>query len=285
MRERLSIVRELAKRGYRVIVPVSSEIEHADLDNRTHWASNARRLVEKAGKLGASALKLTAPIEGNLDWLDFTWLRDKWTQLGEWNFIPYSHGWPITSKGVQYSVLGIGGKVVNGRNFVLVHEPLMTNRLTKPYLDRLREKGWKVYGLPTPSGKAGLVDAHIDLDVGVAPAAGGRHVMVASKDYLSANRERLEKIALETNSRIVEVPAEEKRLFPANFLVLPDGKVLMTGGAPKTKAAMERHGVRVFTTIPLTQATKFGGGLRCLTNTFYPRKRTAIRLPQPGSTR
>jgi len=289
MRERLSIVRELAKRGYRVFVPVIEEAGKADEktgkpDAGTAWfLANVKAFSEKAKRLGARTMRLAPPESGSLEKLDLSWIRDKWTQLGGSNYVSSIHGWPFTSRRVRFSALGTGGRIVGGTNFLLVHEYLRTNHATRGALDDLEKQGCAVYGMPSAKNLRGDLDAsHLDLSLGVAPAAGKRHVIVVTGGYLSDNRGLLERVARETRSRIVEVPKEEEGLFPANFLVLPDGKVLMTGGAPKTKALMERAGARVFTTIPLKTSPFWGGGLRCVTNTFYRSKRSGTAQPRPS---
>jgi len=215
---------------------------------------------------------------------DREWLRDRWTQVGQGIFVPpadITSGWVradpsrgLTSRRIVQSPLGTGGRVVSGRDFILVQRDPDYGAV-KPHADWLEKSGWKVYVMPSPSRKAQREDVikHIDLHVGVAPTKNGGHLILANRKYLAENRALFDRIARETGSKIVQVPEKEEALFPTNFLVLPDGKVLMTGGAPKTKALMEKAGIQVYTTIPLKETVTLGGGLRCLTNTFYPKEK------------
>ena len=87
----------------------------------------------------------------------------------------------------------------------------------------------------------------------------------------------MQNLEREQNAQFVFVDGEETVYIPANFLVLPDGKIFMAKGSPKTedkiKEVFGEH--RVITTKePIPLSLKKGYGLRCLTNTIYGLKKT-----------
>lgn len=58
--------------------------------------------------------------------------------------------------------------------------------------------------------------------------------------------------------------AEQELLAPTNMITIEPGLVVMPEGAPKTKAAVQQHGVEVVE-VPYDEVIKYGGGIRCTT--------------------
>jgi N-dimethylarginine dimethylaminohydrolase len=58
--------------------------------------------------------------------------------------------------------------------------------------------------------------------------------------------------------------AEMESVAPANLITVEPGLVIMSSGAPKTKALLGRHGIEVIE-VPYDEVIKYGGGIRCTT--------------------
>jgi N-dimethylarginine dimethylaminohydrolase len=58
--------------------------------------------------------------------------------------------------------------------------------------------------------------------------------------------------------------AEMESVAPANLITIEPGLVLMSTGAPRTKALLGQHGIDVIE-VPYDEVIKYGGGVRCTT--------------------
>lgn len=65
--------------------------------------------------------------------------------------------------------------------------------------------------------------------------------------------------------RLIEADREEQeRLAPANLITIEPRLVVMTAGAPRTRALLEAESVEVIE-VPYDEVIKYGGGIRCTT--------------------
>lgn len=64
--------------------------------------------------------------------------------------------------------------------------------------------------------------------------------------------------------RLLEMPADEVHLYPANGITVEPRKVIMNASALKTRKLLEQNGVEVIP-IPYDEVHKYGGGIRCNT--------------------
>lgn len=65
--------------------------------------------------------------------------------------------------------------------------------------------------------------------------------------------------------RLIEAPRDEQEsVAPANLLTIEPRKVIMTAGAPKTRALLENEGVEVIE-VEYREVICYGGGIRCTT--------------------
>jgi N-dimethylarginine dimethylaminohydrolase len=83
--------------------------------------------------------------------------------------------------------------------------------------------------------------------------------------YLRLLPERFRQFLLERGYRLVDVPDEEFETMGTNVLALGPGDCVMLDGNPKTRAALERAGVRVQVYQGREISLKGGGGPTCLT--------------------
>ena len=199
------------------------------------------------------------------------------------------------------SELGEGGRVVVGNGIALVSDVLKDTKELK----ELEKRVDKIYFLPSIKLKLEMklsptIDmldedvyrehSHIDLAVGLVRGRNGEKVMIVDPNYYKDNKELLKRIARETGHRIIKIAKSEAHLRPANFLVLPDGKILMNK-APKLKRQLEKHGVDVIMMDrPLKEHIKFtAGGIRCSTAEFRTskklREKKYIKRKKPRATK
>ena len=273
--ERLKLVKKLKELGYHPTALDSG----FDVGS---WLGN-RSMIRDLHRMG---VHMSKPISTK-DYRNL-WPRDMATQIKGKDGKLYLLGWggpleKLKEMGVAgepiKTSLAEGGRVVHGNGIVLVHEGL----LGRKEWGRVAQVVDKIYHLPSaelpiryqshPKVKLNIREAyvahpHIDMVIGLAK--GKDHgVMVVDPDYYKKNKELLRAIAKDSGHKIVKIARSEAHLMPANFINLPDGRILINH-APKLKRQLEKHGVGVeMMETPISANPSFVyGGPRCMTNIF-----------------
>ncbi len=105
---------------------------------------------------------------------------------------------------------------------------------------------------------------HIDFNFGAIPE---KKVVAVCPNYSSEHKLTVQLLERNLGVTIVEVPEEEAKRHPANFLPLGEGKVLVDSGAPKFIERLRQAGVEVNpTAVPLDYILANKDGLHCLFN-------------------
>ncbi len=265
--ERLAVAKKLRDEGYdvRVVLPQGDKLRYAQFEK------DARRL--------GLGIELVGP-----GYINIEWPRDQAFQVrGEKDILFSTTGQGIndlarigaSGKPVK-SGLGIGGKVVVGNGIALVHEGLLGDK----GMGKLAKAVGKVYALPSavlkfpfdihPKKKLVKEDiyfehSHIDSVIGLAN--GDHKVMVVDPYYYEKHKGLLREIARDSGHKIVKIAKSEAHLMPANFISLPDGRVLINH-APKLYAQLKKHGVdAIMMDRAIKAAPRYAfGGIRCMTS-------------------
>lgn len=96
-------------------------------------------------------------------------------------------------------------------------------------------------------------------------------LVLVDPDFYQMNQSVLQQIARNHGVRYVFVAEEERHVIPANFLVLPDRKIVMSPDTPRTKGRLEERigEENVLTTEkPLKELLRARYGIRCMTNSI-----------------
>ncbi|MBI2669172.1 hypothetical protein HYX14_05000 [Candidatus Woesearchaeota archaeon] len=107
---------------------------------------------------------------------------------------------------------------------------------------------------------------HIDYHVGGLNLSANETMAVVDPAFYHANREIFKTIEKRYGITLVKIPKEETNACPANFLVLPDHRILMTEDASKTRESMERIINSSILTVKARALLDEGFGPRCATN-------------------
>lgn len=94
-------------------------------------------------------------------------------------------------------------------------------------------------------------------------------MLIVDPEFYAINKDILEQIRSEQIVEFIYVPNEERARVPANFLVLPDNKILMGAGTPETNknlASIIGEGKIITTANPIDHLLADGFGIRCITN-------------------
>jgi hypothetical protein len=97
----------------------------------------------------------------------------------------------------------------------------------------------------------------------------GAPVLLVDPELYEVNSSKLEKLKDEHAAEFIMVDDGERARVPANFLVLPDGRILMAAGTPKTQRRLEEvigAEMVIATERPIDALLSRGYGLRCFTN-------------------
>jgi hypothetical protein len=172
---------------------------------------------------------------------------------------------------LEPSPLGEGGKTIVFRDFILASDAI--RKKIKPSTE---EFGSEIYFLrPISAGdKKDIISEnkrqHIDYHVNGVDLA-GHSVILADPSFYKMNSDVFEELQRKHPVKLVFVDESETQSVPANFLVLPDGKVLMPAGAKKTQKTLEEEigSENVLVTRKrLPHLLKSGYGVRCISNTL-----------------
>ncbi|MCX8189964.1 MAG: hypothetical protein N3F05_01915 [Candidatus Diapherotrites archaeon] len=265
-KERLQIIKDLIKNGFEPVLMVSN----IDLVDKRVW-----RFCKIAKVVGARVLisKKETPYTGS-------WLRDAFSVIKGYRFVfPFDErllGRRIGNK--FYSYLGDGGSVVNIEDkFILVSKKTALSAINE--INFLKRRGMIVFEMPpglvtdffrSQKAKKFKRHHHIDLFVNRIP---GMKILVVDPIYYAANKRLVDEIAKVTGYKILQIPEKDRDYYPANFLDLGKGKIMMNRAARETAKLLEREGVEVvLTSVPLKGSSAIYGGLRCAVN--LPKKST-----------
>jgi len=275
-RERLSLIKDLASQGFKVKLvleePKLSEAEEKFAD-----------LAVKAGASIGTTREHSA--------LNTPFVRDSFSFIAGTRFVfspdlkdriarnpdktmrfPAK---PQAKRKWYYSYLGEGGAVVNiGNRCVLVGEP--TAKKAVPEIKFLEGQGVKTFILPMGFIESFKTKAdnktvqvyrkthHIDLFINRVP---GKRVLVVDPMYYGDNQELVDRIANSLGYRVLRVPENEGKFFPANFFDLGKGRILVNRGAKQTIEKLRELGVDAIPTSRTLRASAIlASGARCALN-------------------
>ena len=266
--ERVRIIQQLSKLGFRVAVPRYVQVNN-QATNLFPKIKNYARTFEVKKMLrfdflsyvddlypGKHPLKKEAVPHNNY------WARDIYKKIGK-KRVPFAVS--------AHPDIGEGGLSVDISPNVL----FASHRLEEDYyVKELIQNGHKVYFLPAKGNlfdsnlsrafktKVFMRQSHVDLFIGVV----GKNVLV-DPYFLKDNQEVIMQAAREQQLKIIQIPSSEIIYNPANFLVLGPNEVLLERRAIKTKRVLEQAGVKVhLTAVPLKANLELGGGVRCIVN-------------------
>ncbi len=97
----------------------------------------------------------------------------------------------------------------------------------------------------------------------------GTTILVVDPEFLRHNQKFLRSIQRVYGAEVVPVDVRERHKVPANFLALPDGKVLFAADTPRTQRRLETvigAGKILTTRGPVNDLLQNGYGIRCFTN-------------------
>jgi hypothetical protein len=277
--ERKSVFRLLASKGKRIILFASKTAPQTERDS-------IRRFVE-------SVKQKTNNRRIRIKWVDDSsyyaapWMRDTSVRLGKRILSRIrAEDWNIRSQ-KEKRFFGDGGRIIragikDGKEVLLVssseergtrHGFAMGNRLAEE-TNMLRRRGFIVFELPgfeyRALGRAHGETAkpaffhHIDVFVNTIP---DKKVLLVDHDYNKAHASKVREAADFLGYSTVVVPAEERFVYPANFLNIGNGEIIMDKAAPKTARLLRELGVTVYTTPQELKGNgQLFGGVRCFVN-------------------
>ncbi len=166
------------------------------------------------------------------------------------------------------SPFGEGGKIINLEKFILASSQIKGQTETVPL-------GLPVYYVDpvacnilnetmTPEQHLYHIDYHVN-----GTSYQDTTVLLVDPEMYAANKDTFEKIKKEMKVEMISVAEEERNRIPANFLILPDKKLLFAAGMPETKRRVESilgtdRVLQTKTTLDHLLRHKFG--IRCFTN-------------------
>jgi hypothetical protein len=237
-RERLRLMQQLVRRGYRVVLPGANE-----------FSDDA--YLHQARKMGVKVLGKSFGRDN--------WIRDAWSDIGTNRFINLAG----RARGGKTPVsLGEGGAVIRlSPTRYLLQQRFVRNH--PDLLGMLHRQRIRFTILPDPRQTLrGESIPHIDLVMGMVPH---KKILVIDRDYYWSAKNFVDRILQENKLRPVFVPRAEAKYFPANFLVLPDGKLLVHPKARITNATLRDRGVELIEAeTDLRHNLREAGGPRCL---------------------
>lgn len=225
-------------------------------------------MIELAGQLADMGYMITR--------LDRRWPIDYYTLINGEIFLGGDIDFPEIP-----SIEG-GNIVYSAKDRFLLLSNEVTVGLKTEFKDILNGR-IKVYEIPSGyiriyrEGKAHIAAAmpsHIDLSIGILEDA---KILLVDKFYMSrpGYGEKIKDIAKAEGYKIVHVDEDEAHLHPANFIKLPDGKILMEK-APKTINNIQNN-LPEGVTLDIIQVNRsllasilHYGSIRCSTGIYYP---------------
>lgn len=200
-----------------------------------------------------------------------TWARDQYVTIGGRKERPVSNPLLMMMTG-DSGMFGEGGQVVQvGPREFAINENLKED----PRVEEYERKGYTFHPMP----RGGSYDrpmsdlfetpiytkqSHLDFNLGGIPE---RRIVAVDPHYYSDHKLSVQMLRDNLGLKLVEVPKEEARRHPANFLPLGGGRVLVDSGAPKFIEKLRAAGAEVVPTkVPLDYLMSQKGGLHCLFN-------------------
>ena len=270
--ERLAVLYKLVKNGYKVVVPIP-----VGGDCYSEFVADAKRI-------GAEIVKADVGLR-NIEWIRdlFFEIKDDNGEKRIYKIAPMNEESTVGKIDFLHKLgarherkvlgLGEGGMLVMGQGFVIVSEYLDNKSLKNLKLDQYR-----VYRLPAVNleflrrvvrgvqphtHRIFFEFEHIDVGINIIP---GKKIIVVDPFYYEENRSEIKRIARREGHKLVVIPKSEAHLAPANFLNLPDGKVLVNKAARLNKR-LRKHGVKTIMMHRKVYKNLFlHGGIRCFTN-------------------
>ena len=176
---------------------------------------------------------------------------------------------------IETSELGIGGMVVGAGKLLVFSESIKkADASRRKGIGMLRQHGYAIRFMP-PSVEYRLAidrtkgpSEHIDLSFNLAATKEGNMLACAYSEYYKYFRGQVDKLVKEIDAQLHVIP-EDEGMIAANFIGLPDGKVVLPEGCPSTQAFFERHlsSSNVFTIkVDALVSNWQEGGFRCMSN-------------------
>jgi hypothetical protein len=253
-KERLSVIRQLREMGYKVAVPdYGLPSFKGGLELVRPYAKVFRMQPPVIGKIG-NTIEVASSA---------SWTRDLWHYIGGKRVVRF--------ESERVNPEGEGGMIVPiGKDATLVSQELIVVNSVR----EMAAKGHRLYFLRDGrqfmpnlsklfSKDVFMTNDHVDLFAGVV----GNVMLLDESYYTGLNKTILRQAARENRLKIVFIPPEEARFYPANFLKLGDNKILMEMRAERTMALLRENGIDVVPTeTSLNANLRTGGGVRCFTN-------------------
>lgn len=173
---------------------------------------------------------------------------------------------------LQPSPFGEGGRVIVFSDFIIASDEIQRKTHAKKDY-RVQDK--PVYFVSPTNARIGKftkkseeVRFHIDYFVNGIDLSSHSFVYI-DPDFYKKNNFVFKRIEKNHNVDICLVPKNEQKFIPSNFLVIPNGKILIPNGTPQTYRCLEqRLGSEnvLVTENPLPNLLNEGYGPRCITN-------------------
>lgn len=254
--ERIAIIKQLKKLGYKVAVP-----NYENTQDKAHSKIQKHARVFKANKPLGGILTINGE-EKTTEHPSSFWTRDLWKKIEGRRIKRF------TNKGEN--LFGEEGKSITLPNKVILANSSMKQN---PTVKALAKKGYRFFF--TQNGEAidqtfsellktkvFVSHRHIDLFAGTIG-----NILLVNPDFYLKNKEAIAMAAREAKLRVLFVPEKEKELYPANFLPLEENTVMVDRDAKQTIRLLEENKVKVIPTIVSLKANrKLGGNIRCFTN-------------------
>ncbi|MDD4251145.1 MAG: hypothetical protein PHX27_03070 [Candidatus ainarchaeum sp.] len=248
--ERISIINQLISKGKRVVVFVPKEINK--IENEYLKQITKKRNVKIIN------------VENNSPY-NTAWQRDSFTKLKS-RYYNKDRMRDIRARVPEQlrRYFGEGGRVIDlgtlkGKKSIIVSNTVKESgnpRIEKEIreeISMLKRQGYNVFELPghdfSPHGRTGnpqLKKAwfdHLDVFVNSIPE---KKVLLVDPDYLKKNYSNITGISKATGFKIIKIPQKEKYSYPANFLNIGNGEVIVNSDAKQTINLLKNTGVKVF---------------------------------------
>ena len=250
--ERLSVIKQLSRLGYRVAIPEYGFTARGVLDKARPYARIFKATIPILAKYGKST-----EVHGSA-----AWTRDLWQRFGDIRIRRF------TRNGTNAAGEG-GMSVVFGERCAMASNDLRN----EPIIGVLSANGYSLYflkdGMQLEPNLSRVLSVdtymsinHIDLFAGVAG-----NTLLVDRDYYNNNWSVLKKASKEKGLELVYVPDKEANFYPANFLPLTENRIIMDVRAAETISLLRKNGVEVIPTdMPMEVNMSAGGGIRCFVN-------------------
>lgn len=271
-KERISLISKLATSGKRVIIIAPKNItqENQNLLKNLTMLKNVRVMRVEPNSV-----------------YNIPWTRDLFTRLKR-RFYAKEHSTFFRNNinPILKRHFGEGGRIINlgkinGKPTIIlsstVREKTSIDRIfvekeIREEIELLKRQGYNVFELPghffspyrkNPELKKTWFD-HLDVFINTIPE---KKLILVNPDYLQQNNKKIREILKQTKYKLLVVPEEEKLLYPANFLNMGKGEILINSDAKKTIELLRKQGVKVFASPKGIRANMTKrGGIGCFVN-------------------